>query len=456
MRLPFAYLLLSLLCTGCSQSSLLTKQDYQKSQQAFARGDTEAAQLDFPRRSEEGDFITTMEKAYLSLIRGTPQIKALQKQAEVLENQVRYHVSREARTFFYVQTPEDYYASEHEVIWMHFLLSWGYSQQGKFEDACVEARTASSLLSLPWSPAGHFDDATMRLMLASLWAMCGEWREAQVDLRAAWFLNNSLGWAHELAERDKPPSNLFVVLGGPGPEPVWNPEITANPLRTERQVTFKLRGRKSHLTIADQHGVMIEPHLSPDASRWYERHLARDNELHELLLDSTYGGKATLNGIKAGSKIAVTTGLGLAIGIGGSALGAAIIYYANGANAAELGLAVMAVSIKKGISISQEGYTESTTSLKQELDPSPTYRFVRYLPEYLWMGWSDQPLSYPLELRTADSRIMLRKLGIGKHIPVSVVYVPDTRTPCLYKIGNSATVESEIDTDGYCAPAANW
>src|SRR3990172_5946034 len=207
-------LVLVLLGTGCSQNSLLTRQDYQKSQQDFLRGDAESALLDFPRKAEDGTFITTLEQGYLSLIQGKRQIEGLQKQAEALEKRVRYHVSREARNFFYVQTPADYYASEHEVIWLHFMLSWGYSLQGKYEEACVEARIARSLLSLPWRPGGHLSDPAMRLYLAGLWTMCGEWQEAQGDLRAAWFLDNSLVWAMELAERSQPP-HLFLVLGGP-------------------------------------------------------------------------------------------------------------------------------------------------------------------------------------------------------------------------------------------------
>jgi hypothetical protein len=156
---------LALLGSGCSQNKLLTSHDYENSQRAYLHGDTENALLDLPRGSETGTFINTMERGYLSLIQGKPQIKELEKQAGILESRLRYHVSREARNFFYVQTPEDYYASEHEVIWLHFLLSWGYSLQGKYEDACVEARISGSLLSLPWSPAGHFDDPLMRLFL---------------------------------------------------------------------------------------------------------------------------------------------------------------------------------------------------------------------------------------------------------------------------------------------------
>ncbi|MCR4302708.1 MAG: hypothetical protein NUV63_00580 [Gallionella sp.] len=448
---PACLLALALLVSGCSQNSLLTRQDYRNSRQDFLRGDAGEALLDFPRSAESGTFITTMEQGYLSLIQGKPQIKGLQQQAETLEKRVRYHVSREARNFFYVQTPEDYYASEHEVIWLHFMLSWGYSLQGKYAEACVEARIAGSLLSLPWSPAGHFDDPAMRLFLAGLWAMCGEWHEAQVDLRAAWSLDNSLAWAKKLAERNEPPPHLFLVLGGPGPEPVWNPGLTVNPLRSERQVSFRLQGRKSPLSIADQRGVAIKTHLSPDAGKWYERHLARESELHEMILDSAYGGKMAISGALAGTGIAVTSGIGLAVGIGGTALGAAVIHFGNSADAVNLGLIIAAASIEQGIKISRQGYRESTGRLKQELDPAPGYRFVRYLPEYLWMGWSDQDIAYPVELRTPFAKTRIQRPGIVNRTSVSVAHLPDAKPPCSYQMDNSSiTVVPLPDAAGNC------
>lgn len=427
-----------LLLAGCSQTSLLTKEDYQKSQRAFVQGNADDAFLDFPRGAEQGAFITTMEKAYLNLIQGKAQIKALQQQADVLENRVRYHVSREAKTFFYLQTPEDYYASEHEVIWLHFLLSWGYSLQGHYEDACVEAREAGSLLSLPWSPNGRFDDPAMRLFLAGLWTMCGEWREAQVDLRAAWFLDASLAWAKELSERDRAPAHLFIVLGGAGPEPEWNPEFKANPLRSERQVVFKLRGRKSRISIADKNGKVIEPHLSPDASNWYERHLARESELHDLILDSAYGGRVAVSGSIASARIAATTTAGLAIGLGGTALGAAVIYAGvhsgsdSAGDAARVGILIAAASIAKGMEIASKGYRESSRELKQDLDPSIRYRFVRYLPEYLWMGWSDTDVAYPVEVRSPTASVMLQQPSVRGHTSVSVSHLADVARPRTY------------------------
>jgi len=80
MRAPIIFSLMVLpppLCSGCSQNILLARQDYQKSQQDFVRGDAEKALLDFPRGAEDGTFITTIEKGYLSLIQGRPQIKEL-------------------------------------------------------------------------------------------------------------------------------------------------------------------------------------------------------------------------------------------------------------------------------------------------------------------------------------------------------------------------------------------
>jgi len=440
-NLRLVLLLLIMLATGCSQNSLLSKQDYSKSQNQFLQGNADDAILDFPRGAETGNFITTMEKAYLNLIQGKPQVKLLQQQVDLLENRVRYHVSREAKTFFYLQTPEDYYASEHEVIWLHFLLSWAYSLQGKYENACVEARVASSLLSLPWSPAGHFDDPVMRLFLAGLWTMCGDWREAQVDFRAAWSMDNSLVWARELAQREQAPANIILVLGGPGPEPVWTPEMKLNPLRSNRQISFKLRGQKSVLTIIDHSGYMINPRISPDAGKWYERHLERESELHELVLDSAFGGKATASGAIASSKIAAKTGLGLLVGIGGTALGVVIADAAMKSGSDDgfrLGLLTAAASITWGGKTISEGYHSGVSEFKQDMDPSIQYRFVRYLPEYLWLGWSDQAISYPVELRTSSgSRIYIQKPGVIGRTSVSIAFIPDSRILSGYRYRSS-------------------
>lgn len=419
--------LATLLLSGCAGTGLLTQGDYRAARSALEGNDLEGARVSLPR-GELGGFITTMERAYLALLQGRPEIDDLAGQAAALEDRVRYRVSREARTFFFLQTPEDYYASEHEIIWMHFLLSWGYSMRGQREKACVEARIAGSLLDLPFSPGGRFDDPAMRVFLAALWAMCGDWREAQVDLRAAWMLNKSLVWARDLAERDDAPAQLVVVLGGTGPEPYWNAEGGVNPLRSGRQVGFRLAGAKSEVRVRDSRGVLLDTRRSPDAALWYLRHQARNNEIQELIADSHYGKDVVVHGGVASAKIGATTTAGVAWGVGGIVIGAVLLRAAVEANSGELaalGISIALGGIAKGMEIAKSGYRESTQELQERLDPSPTYRFVRFLPEYFWVTWSDAALEPPLEVSSPTQlRPNVRPLTRGRPA-VSITYLPD-------------------------------
>jgi len=274
--------------------------------------------------------------------------------------------------------------------------------------------------------------------------MCGDWREAQVDFRAAWVLDNRLAWARELSDREQAPANLFLVLGGPGPEPVWMPELKLNPLRSNRQISFKLRGQKSALTLIDRNGLTINTRLSPDASKWYERHLERESELHEVILDSAFGGKATASGAIATSKITANAGLGLLVGIGGTALGVAIAQVGKNEDAITAGLSIAAASIAWGGKYTAASYRSSVREFKQDIDPSIHYRFVRYLPEYLWIGWSDQAITYPVELRTSSgSRTYIRQPSVIGPTSVTIAFVPDTSNTSGYyrRLGYSTVTE---------------
>jgi len=154
LRLNLKVLLLSCLTplivltfSGCS-SRLLTSRDYEESLFQHYSGHPQQALSEFPPE-EKGGFITTLEKGYLSQLAGKPETKTLQKLAAAIEQRVRYRGSREVKSLFYAETPEGYYASEHEIIWLHLLLSWRYSTKGQYEDGCVEARKASELLTAP-------------------------------------------------------------------------------------------------------------------------------------------------------------------------------------------------------------------------------------------------------------------------------------------------------------------
>jgi hypothetical protein len=385
----------------------------------------------FPR-GEEDAFITTMEKAYLNLLRGNPDIDALRYYADLIEERFRVVVSREVKSLFYVDTPEGYYASEHEVIWMHMLLSWGYSLRRQYEKGCVEARQASHLLTARWSEEGHFDDPTLRLILGVLWAWCGSWEDAAVDFRVAAELDPALTWARELSQRETPPRNLFLVLGGAGPEPYWDADLQLNPMRGLRNLGFEMQGQRNDLSVYPGDKKM-ELHLTPGAAPWYLRHLVRDNAIQELIGDSQYGMESVYEvgrySVQQGAAIAVWT----VITLGGVVLGLPIMYVALETGSDELGyvgLGIMFAAFGLGKSVYNDMTEGSGRRLEQQTNPSYHYRFVRFLPEYAWIGWSNQRLADQVPMALAappyrEKKVPLHSVG-GPGAKIFLGYLPDT------------------------------
>jgi len=149
---------------SCSKN-LLKRSDYRSSVSSLKAGDPAAALRFFPS-GESNTFIPIMEKTYLNLLQGKPEIDELQKYSTRIENRLKYKVSRELKYLAYVETPEGYFASEHEIIWMHMLLSWGYSLRNDFDSAAIEAKKAAVILEGK-SREGRFDDPMIRTLLVS-------------------------------------------------------------------------------------------------------------------------------------------------------------------------------------------------------------------------------------------------------------------------------------------------
>ena len=422
-----------ILGAGCSGSELLTRDDYADSHYALAEGDVEEALKRYPS-GEEGAFITTMERAYLHLLRGEPDIDALRYYADLIEDRFRVVVSREVKSLFYVDTPEGYYASEHEVIWLHMLLSWGYSLRRQYEKGCVEARQASHLLTARWSEEGHFDDPTLRAILGVLWAWCGSWEDAAVDFRVAAELDPALTWARELSQRETPPRNLFLVLGGVGPTPYWDADLQLNPMRGLRNLGFEMQGQRNDLSIGLGTGA-APLHLTPGAAPWYLRHLVRDNAIQELIGDSQYGAESVYEvgryTVQQGAAIAVWT----VITLGGVVLGAGIIYIAiqaggdSSGDLAGVGVGIMLAGYGMGKAVYNDMTRGSGRRLEQRTDPSYYYRFVRFLPEYAWIGWSDERLGDEVDMALGtppyrDKKVPLHSVG-GTVNKVFLGHLPD-------------------------------
>ena len=270
-----AVLLFFTFCTQLNaKPSLSSKTDYDTSRELLENGNIRGALSALPEK--KNSFISVMEKTYLELCSGGNDIGELQKYAATIDNQVRFKISSAFKSSFYLETPGEYYASEHEIIWMHFLLAWGYCKKKDFENAQVEAKKASYLIQGEWSDEGAFDDPFLRIMMGTIWMMCGNWDEARVDFRKAAELDSSLQWCSELSAMENPPPRLYVVLAGSGYEPVWTRNTTKN------NIQFHSVSNRSSLVISDGNTAK-SMYVSPESIPCYYRHINRDNLFNDII-----------------------------------------------------------------------------------------------------------------------------------------------------------------------------
>jgi len=396
-------LILTIALLNISCSSLNTKNSYYFSSSSLISGDVDSAIQSLPSGEGNG-FITIMERTYLNLLKGNPDIDMLADYSVKIDNQIRYKLSREAKSFFFVETPEGYYASEHEIIWMHFLLSWGYSLRKDFSKARVEVNKSAVLLSNKFSSEGRFDDAFMRVICGVLWSMCGEWDDARTDFRRALMLNPSMKWIAELIKMDTPPKNLTLIFGGIGYQPYWNPKGDRF-IRGFRDVDFKAMGKRSRITLSIPENVSLNLFMTPDASGWYVRHKTRNAEIADAIDDVKYAEKFSVSSVKMSSQVVFGVGVGLLIftllggaGIGIIALGA----YANSSELIGLGAVVLGYGGYTGVSFATRNIKSAADTYKTEMNPSDKYRYVRFLPEYSWLGWSNKNITTPLIINSGE------------------------------------------------------
>ncbi|PJZ49337.1 hypothetical protein [Leptospira saintgironsiae] len=425
-KLGYVFLLSLSLCVSCS--SLLKREDYALSKKEWSKGNPKSALASFPS-GERGTFITVLEKAILGLFTPEKDISRLQDIAEENKARLRFSASRELRSFFYSETPEGYYASEAEVIFLHILLGFYYAKKEQYEEALVEARYASNLLNGEWSAEGQFDDPNLRILLASLWTACGDWQEAKIDLRAALRLSPKSVWLRQYAYLEQAPKNIFLVLGGPGPEPFMDPETNLNFVRGLRKLGFQFKGERSELSWVDLEGIQDKLYLSPSTQNWYQRHLDRDNSIHEIIDDSKYFQLVTLSTTKQASILAAKVTGSILTGAAIVALGAGITYLGAQAHSSEIGGAGILIAIS-GFQLAgrmiQSSIKTSKKEFSEDIDISSNYRYVRFLPEYLWFGTSKSNLRFPKIKDKQTGKEILQVQTFGK-IPVTLGFYPDIK-----------------------------
>ncbi len=375
MKQTFCVLLLSSLQVACSSSKILRDHDYERSLISFRQSDFETARADFPQK-EDGGFITSIEKSWIDLWRAKFDSKPLMKHTDGFEGRKFTRVSREAGTFLYAESEEGYIPSEAEVAVLHLVAAAHLLQEGNMESARVEIKRADEVLGMAW------DDPSLRIWSAAMWAAIGEWWEAQVDFRRAYQMTGNkefLKWADRRA-----PPEFVVRFHGVGPVLKWSdgsfsPGFEAPPVTPEEPTV-----------------VSTMP--------WYDRHLKRDHELHEMMLKSNYMAQYMGSETTTFAERAVTntlTAIIRAVGIAaGTAIAVAGIYVMSqgGSDAGEAGTYIMgagfgvASATWKGASEAQSDFDRTIKKDRNERNKNMrTYRLVRYMPDFISVSLKDEP-----------------------------------------------------------------
>ncbi len=418
----------ALILTGCS--GLNTKDDYISSTSYLASDDITGAVKALPG-GEGKTFITIMERTYLNLLAGNPDIKALAAYSHKIEDQVRYKISRGVKSFFFIETPDGYYASEHEIIWMHFLLCWGYSMKGDMDSARVEVNRAAVFLSNEFSAEGRFDDPFMRIVCGLMWSICGEWDDACADFRRAIQLDPEVKWLRPLLKMDEAPANLVLLMGGTGYEPYWDPDAKGF-VRGLRGVSFEGKGTGSRIALTGGEFEKLNLFITPDSSYWYKRHETRNSELSDTIDDFKYTEQFGVSSGKMVSHMAMAVGGGLLIFtlVGGAGLAlVALGAYVNSSEVVGAGAAVFLYGGYKGYDFASEQCSDARRNYRREMNPADKYRYVRFLPEYAWLGWSNKNITPPVSIKSGKSNIKLKnsyKIK-GRGTSLTLGYYPDIR-----------------------------
>lgn len=372
-------------CAGISHRS-----EYKQSIRAWKEGNLQQGREELPRTEKKG-FIATLEKAHMDFILGSNDYKELEAIAEKSKNRLRFSASTSLKSFFYLETEEGYYASEAEIIYMHILLGMYYVRAEKYDSGKVQARYAGNLLSGEWSAEGQFDDPTLRLLLAGLWISTGEWEEAKVDLRKASLLKPNSSYIKYLLNQTAPPKEFFLIMGGPGAEPVMNPQVNLNLIRGLRNLDFVMTGKESKIYLTSSSEKNIDLHLEKNTKNWYDRHIIRDNAMSEVIEDSKYFQRLTGTAVVEGTKGTAKIGFAFLAGAAIAAVGGGVAYLGMEANSSELfalGVGIIVVGLQTGGKIADEAIRDAEKNVKRDLDVSGNYRYVRFMPEYIWIGMS--------------------------------------------------------------------
>ncbi|MEZ4741811.1 MAG: hypothetical protein R3B45_05085 [Bdellovibrionota bacterium] len=274
---------------------------------------------------------------------------------------------------------------------MHFLAKNQYSS------ARVEVQRAARYLQTQYGAGRRFDDPSLRLWLASLWAVLGDWNNARIDLKVAFQLDNTQKWIKDLIKLEKPPKHIYLGMLGAGADIKWHAKSDVNAIRGLKNLEFFSKSSPSQIKLSMGENTKKVIKVIP-TERWYYRHQDRNQVIKDVIDNSVYSGQAA--GVAVGAGTLYTTGIIAGIGVFGLGLGAGsavawhLIQAATSSDgvygALLLGAGITYGGYKAGTAIYEEGKDSSYELLEHGLGQANNYRYVRFLPEYIFMDYTDK------------------------------------------------------------------
>lgn len=412
-------LFVSFLCS-CASTQLLEKKDYKASIKALNEDNYQKALEHFPKR-EKHHFITVLEKAYLSLLAdndfNSKELNALVQLSKEIEQKEVVYISNELQNLFYMETDEGYFPGEHEIYWMHLILGFHYLKKSEWQNARIHAQKISELFKrVNVNGEKYFDDASLRVLAATLWVGVNEWDRAQVDLRRAQEINSELKLAKIIAA-DKAPENWNMFFRGTGYTVEYDGSKLKNKFLGFMAVEFK--------PSVSELDSPCNLQLIGNTRAWYARHQYRNNEIKNVLDRSKYMTRMFKSELEYGSLNVLTTAATGALITTGIAIGVAFvggsIYLMTqlGDSSGEAATYLIALGITIGSEIYTTGinfYDSTMKKIKTEReeyqDVSRFYRYVRFIPDEFYLNFSpiNDKMEFPFfELKSAASTVRLIK-----------------------------------------------
>jgi len=165
-------------------------------------------------------------------------------------------------------------------------------------------------------------------------------------------------------------------------------------------------------------------YLTPDSSGWYDRNL---DEHIKSLQQKKKGGKYAViaSGITKATYGFVTGILFMAANTG-AFVSSVLISLTSGSDLPLESAHQAGKGNRTGMELVNNATITSQNTINYMDDFSDSYRFVRFLPEYAWIGWHNKTASFPyFHLKKGDRVFQEHPLQIMELNNIMILFFPD-------------------------------